>query len=186
MTDDPARFRSEKSAAPYGLGNKLARIIWIIAWTVLARWTPPPLWAWRRFLLRLFGAQIGSGAQVHPSVRIWLPARLAIGRNALIGPRVTLYNQGRISIGERSVVSQGAHLCASSHDVHDPRFALVERDIDVGSGCWIAAEAFVGPGVTMGDGAVLGARAVLFEGAEPMTIYRGNPATALKERKWHG
>ncbi|WP_337191251.1 putative colanic acid biosynthesis acetyltransferase [Parapontixanthobacter aurantiacus] len=186
MTDDPARFRTEKSAASYGLGNKLARIIWVFAWTVLARWTPPPLWAWRRSLLRLFGAQVGRGAQVHASVRIWLPARLAIGRNALIGPRVTLYNQGRISIGERSVVSQGAHLCASSHNVRDPGFGLVEREIAVGSGCWIAAEAFVGPGVTMGDGAVLGARAVLFEDAEPMTIYRGNPATALKERQWRG
>ena len=85
-------------------------------------------------------------------------------------------------MGARSIVSQGAHLCASSHDIADPHFQLVLRPITIGEGCWIAAEAFVGPGVTIGDGAVLAARAALFVDAAPLGVYRGNPATLLKER----
>ena len=95
---------------------------------------------------------------------------------------VELYNQGTITIGPRCVVSQRAHLCASTHDASDPDFALVVRPVVLRQACWIAAEAFVGPGVTMGEGAVLAARGALFEDAEPMTIYRGNPATAVRQR----
>lgn len=174
--------RPLEGGASFSLGNRLARVLWGAAWLVLARFTPPPLHGWRRLVLRAFGARVAAGARVHGSAAIWLPANLDLGENSLIGPRVRLYNQGKITIGPRSVVSQGAHLCASSHDVRDPHFQLVLRPIAVGTGCWVAAEAFVGPGVTMQDGSVLAARGVLFEDAEPEMIYRGNPATPLKPR----
>lgn len=168
--------------ASFSLSNRLLRAVWAIAWLVLARWTPPPLHGWRRLVLIAFGAKMGPGARVYASAVIWLPANLELGANALIGPRVRLYNQGRIVIGPGSVISQGAHICASSHDLRDPHFQLVLRPISIGRDCWVAADAFVGPGVRMGDGCVLAARGALFTASGSWTVYRGNPAVAVKPR----
>ena len=167
----------------YGLAHKAERAAWQCAWLLLARWTPPPLFAWRAWLLRVFGARIGANVRIHASARIWRPRNLACEDGVLIGPGAIIYNQGRIAIGRGSVVSQRAHLCAGTHDVHDRHFAHVERPIRLGAGCWVAAEAFVGPGVEMEDGAVLGARGALFEDAQAMTIYRGNPAMPIGARR---
>jgi putative colanic acid biosynthesis acetyltransferase WcaF len=180
---DASRSRPLLGGPSFSLGNRLLRAVWGLAWLLLARFTPPQLSGWRRLLLRLFGARVGPGARVHGSARIWMPANLELGANALIGPGALIYNQGRIAIGARSVISQRAHLCASTHDIADPDFQLVLRPIAIGEGCWIAAEAFVGPGVTMGDRAVLGARGALFADAEAGGVYSGNPAVLLKQRR---
>ena len=180
---DARTTRPLEGGPSFSLGNRLARVVWGAAWLVLARFTPPPLHGWRRLVLRAFGARVARGARVHGSAAIWLPTNLDLGENCLIGPRVRIYNQGRISIGARSVVSQGAHLCASSHDLRDPHFQLVLRPIRLGARCWVAAEAFVGPGVTMYDGAVLAARGVLFRDAAAGMVHQGNPATPIKPRK---
>ena len=174
--------RPLEGGASFSLGNRLFRLVWMTAWVLLARFTPPPLHGWRRLVLRAFGAKVGKGARVHASVSVWLPANLELGDQALIGPGVRLYNQGRISIGARSVISQRAHICASTHDVRDPLFQLVVRPVCIGAQCWVAAEAFVGPGVTMGDRSVLGARGALFSDAEPDAVYAGNPAAFVKPR----
>jgi putative colanic acid biosynthesis acetyltransferase WcaF len=171
-----------EGGASFSLGNRLFRVLWMTGWLVLARFTPPPLHAWRRMVLRWFGADIAPGARIHASVRIWHPANLRVGTHALIGPGALLYNQGHITIGARSIISQRAHICASTHDVRDPCFQLLLRPIVIGQDCWVAAEAFVGPGVTMADQAVLGARGVLLADAEPGMIYRGNPAEKLRPR----
>jgi putative colanic acid biosynthesis acetyltransferase WcaF len=167
----------------FSLRNRLMRVIWNVGWLVLCRFTPPPLHRWRAFVLRAFGARVGRGARVHASVKIWLPANLDLGAAVLIGPGARLYNQGQIRIGEHTVVSQRAHLCASSHDLADPHFQLILRPIAIGKGCWIAAEAFVGPGVTMGDRSVLAARGVLFGDAGADGVYSGNPAMLFKRRE---
>jgi putative colanic acid biosynthesis acetyltransferase WcaF len=180
---DAARTRPLEGGASFSLGNRLARVAWGLAWLLLARWTPPPLHAWRRLVLRAFGARIAPSARVHASVSVWLPANLTLGANTLIGPGARIYNQGHIAIGPRTVISQGAYLCASSHDVSDPAFQLVLRPIAIGEQCWVAADAFVGPGVTMEDRSVLAARGALFEDAAADTIYRGNPAAPVKQRR---
>lgn len=180
---DASKTRPMEGGASFSLGNRLLRVVWGLTWLVLARFTPPPLHAWRRLVLRAFGADIARGARVHASVSIWLPANLSLGENALIGPGARLYNQGHITIGARTVVSQRAHICASTHDVNDPEFQLQLRPVTIGEQCWVAAEAFVGPGVTMGDRSVLAARGALFSAAEPDTIYTGNPAVRLKQRE---
>ncbi|MFM5918592.1 MAG: putative colanic acid biosynthesis acetyltransferase [Novosphingobium sp.] len=174
--------RPLEGGASFSLGNRLFRVLWMATWLVLARFTPPPLHGWRRFVLRLFGADVGRNARVHASASIWLPANLELGEHVLIGPGVRLYNQGRITIGARSVISQRAHICASTHDITDPLFQLVVRPVTIGQQCWVAAEAFVGPGVTMGDRSVLGARGALFTSAEPDGVYGGNPAAFIKLR----
>jgi len=182
-----ARTSKPLSGGPsFSLGNRVLRVIWGLTWLLLCRFTPPPLHGWRRLVLRAFGAKVAQGARVHGSVVIWLPANLELGANCLIGPRVRLYNQGRITIGAGTVISQGAHICASSHDVRDPHFQLVLRPVQIGDGCWVAAEAFVGPGVTMRDRAVLAARGALFCDAEADTIYRGNPASPIGPRRLGG
>lgn len=180
---DANSSRPLEGGASFTIGNRAARAMWTIAWLGLARWTPPPLHRWRRLVLIAFGAKLGAGARVHASAKIWLPANLQLGANALIGPGVRLYNQGRIVVGSRSVVSQGAHICASSHDIRDSHFQLVLRPVTIGDNCWVAADAFVGPGVSMGDGSVLAARGALFEDCSSWTVYRGNPATAIKVRE---
>ena len=172
----------KRHKASFTLTNKLVRVVWGVTWLVLGRFTPPPLWGWRRLLLRAFGARVGRGVRVYGSTRIWLPANLTLGNGALIGRRVNIYNQGTIRVGRHSVVSQDASLCASSHNVEDPGFPLITRPIAIGDNVWIAAEAFVGPGVTIGDGAVLGARGVAMRPLEPWVYYAGNPAVRLKDR----
>lgn len=179
----PLDARTTGAGGPsFTLRNRAERAAFSIVWALLARWTPPPLHGWRCWLLRRFGARIGRRVRLYASTSVWHPAFLAIGDDAIVGPRVRLYNQGRIAIGARAVVSQGAHLCASTHDAADPHFQLVLRPITVGEDAWIAAEAFVGPGVRVGGGAVLGARAAAFRDLEPWTIHGGNPARALKPR----
>ena len=184
---DAAQSRAIEGGASFSLGNRITRVVWGIAWLVFARFTPPPLHRWRRLVLLAFGARIGRGARVHASVAIWLPHNLEVGEQVLIGPGARIYNQGTITVGAWSVISQRAHLCASTHRVDDPGFQLECRPIAVGERCWVAAEAFVGPGVTMGDGSVLAARGVLFDNATTDGIYRGNPAALVRQRtRRHG
>jgi putative colanic acid biosynthesis acetyltransferase WcaF len=180
---DASQTRPLEGGASFSLGNRLVRVIWSLVWLIFARFTPPALHGWRRLLLIAFGAQVGRGARVHGSARIWLPVNLELGAHCLIGPGVRLYNQGRIEIGSKTVVSQGAHICASTHDIGDPHFQLVLRPISVGNQAWIAAEAFVGPGVEIGDRAVIGARAALFDDAAADGVYSGNPAVLVKQRQ---
>lgn len=183
---DAAQSGSRHGGPSFSLANRLRRAAWAVIWTLLAAWTPPPLHRWRLLLLRLFGARIGRNCRLYRSTSVWDPGNLTLGDNVLIGPGAIIYNQGHITIGTGSVISQRAHLCASSHRISDRHFQLVLKPIVIGADCWVAAEAFVGPGVTMRDGAVLGARGVLFDDAEAWTVYRGNPAVAIANRRHKG
>jgi putative colanic acid biosynthesis acetyltransferase WcaF len=167
----------------FGLGLRVRRVIWSLLWTSLAAWTPPQFSPWRILLLKLFGARIHPGAAIAASVRVWLPRNLEMGPCASIGPGVDCYNMAPIKIGARSVVSQRAFLCAGTHDISDERFPLRVRPIVIGDDVWVASEAFVGPGVHIGNGCVLGARGCAFEDLTEWTVYRGNPATIVKQRK---
>lgn len=134
-------------------------------------------------MLRLFGAKIGRHVQIHPSVRIFLPWNLEVGDWSSIGFDALVYNLGRVTIGERVTISQRAHLCAGSHDYRDSAMLLLKPPIHVGDGAWICADAFVGPGVTVGEGAVLGARSVVMRDVERNSVMAGNPARRVAERK---
>ena len=183
MTEPLEPHDGQRHSPSFSLTNKLQRVLWGVTWFALCRFTPPPFWAWRRFVLRLFGARIGAGARVYGSVKIWLPANLELGDGVLIGREVNCYNQGRITIDRDVVVSQNASLCASTHDINDPSFPLLVRPIRIRAHAWIAAEAFVGPGVTVGEGAVLGARGVAMRDLEEWAFHSGNPAVMLKPRR---
>lgn len=175
--------RPLEGGASFSLANRLVRLAFAVCWLVLARWTPRQFNPLRVAVLRLFGAKVGRGATVYGSARIWLPAHLDLGANATLGPGVECYCMAPVTIGDGTIVSQRAHLCAGTHDHRDPAFQLIARPIVIGAQCWVAAEAFVGPGVTVGDGAVLGARACAFADLLPWTVYSGNPAIAVATRQ---
>jgi putative colanic acid biosynthesis acetyltransferase WcaF len=179
---DAERSNPLAGGPSFPLSNRLLRACWMLTWAVLASWTPPPLRAWRRLLLRSFGATMGAGSDVRGTARVWYPPHLHMEERALVGPHVNCYNMAPIRIGKGAIVSQGAHLCAGSHDISSPAFQLVTRPITIGAQAWIAAEAFVGPGVDVGEGVVLGARSVAFRSLEPWGVYAGNPATRIKQR----
>lgn len=179
---DATRVNPLEGGPSFSLRNRLLRAAWNVSWAVLASWTPPPMRSWRRFLLKLFGAQLGASCDVRGSARVWYPPHLHLEDRAVLAERVNCYNMAPITLGRAALVSQGAHLCAGTHDISSPTFQLKASPITIGPGAWIAAEAFVGPGVIVGDGAVLGARSVAFRSLEPWTVYGGNPARPLKVR----
>jgi putative colanic acid biosynthesis acetyltransferase WcaF len=170
----------------FTLRNRLIRLLWRVVWFTLASWTPPYFRAWRRLILRAFGAQIAPTADIYSSVQIWLPSNLEMGEYSNLGPMVNCYSMDKITLGAYASVSQGAHLCAGTHDIDDPYFQLVTKPIAIGDNAWVATEAFVGPGVRIGEGAVLGARAVTFSDLEPDTVYIGNPAKPIRRRSLGG
>jgi putative colanic acid biosynthesis acetyltransferase WcaF len=169
--------------ASFSLGNRRRRALWNFAWLVLFRFSPRPMHGWRAMLLRAFGARIGRGVHVYPGVRIWAPWNLSIGDESGIADGAILYNMAPITIGERCVISQGAHLCGGSHDIDSRNFQLIVAPIVLESNVWICAEAFVGLGVRVAQGCVVGARAVLTKSAaEPWTVWVGNPASSRRKR----
>lgn len=174
--------KPQEGGATFSLRHRLFRLAWSLAWTTLCAWTPPSFRPWRRMVLRLFGASIAPTSGIYGSVRIWYPPHLQVGHHAFIGPGVRVYNMAPVRFGDYSLASQGAHICAGTHEIDDVYFQLVARPIEIGAHAWIAAEAFVGPGVRIGEGAVLGARAVAFRDLAPWSVYAGNPATRLRER----
>lgn len=183
---DAGAARPLQGGPSFALRLRLSRLLFGVCWTLFAAWTPPFLRGWRRCLLIAFGARIGKGAIVYGSVRIWNPALLKMGEYAVLGRRVNCYNQAPITLGAFVTVSQDVTLCAGTHDYEDPNFQLRTRPIVIEAYSWIAAEAFVGPGVQVGAYAVLGARGVAMSDLEPATVYAGNPAVPIKRRKLAG
>lgn len=166
----------------FSVGHRLFRAAWNVAWLLLASWTPPPLHRWRVFLLRLFGADVHLTARVYSTAKVWYPPNLEMHAHAVIGPGVDCYCMDRIVIGEKAIISQRAFLCGGTHDITDANFQLQPRPITIGANAWVAAEAFVGPGIRVGERAVIGARGVLVKDAEPDGVYAGNPARRIKNR----
>ncbi len=137
---------------------------------------------WRCFLLRLFGAKIGSDAIVRPTARFTYPWKVEIGDCVWIGDDVVFYSLDRITIGSHCVVSQKTYLCTGSHDSSDPAFGLITAPIAVGNGAWIAADCFIAAGVKIGANALISARSSVFKDMPAGYICRGTPCQALKPR----
>ena len=167
----------------FSLRNRLGRIVWGLTSFLLFRFSPKPLYAWRSFLLRCFGAKVGHGVHVYPGVKIWAPWNLKLEDESGIASGVILYSQGKITIGKRTVVSQGAHLVTGTHDYSDVGFPLITKPIHIGDYAWIATEAFIHPGVTIGAGCVIGARSVVNRDMPAWMVCAGHPCKPLKARK---
>lgn len=167
----------------FSFSNKIARIIWSITYWVLFRPFNLNIFRpWRVFLLKLFGAKVGYKANIYASVKIWAPWNLTIGKFSSLGPAVDCYNQGKIIIGNNTVISQKTYLCASTHDFTVSNFPLVVKFINIKDQVWIAADSFIAPGVSIGQGAVVGARSAVFKDVEAWEVVGGNPARFIKKR----
>ncbi|WP_455625879.1 putative colanic acid biosynthesis acetyltransferase [Parabacteroides sp.] len=163
--------------------HQVIRLLWSIVWAVFARPLPRSVGSgWKRFLLRLFGARIHATAVVYSSAKVYYPANLKMNAYSCLASEVDCYNVDWIEIGANSTVSQGAYLCTASHDITNPLNPLITAPIVIKDQAWIAADAFVGMGVTIGQGAVVGACAAVFKDVEPWTVVGGNPAQFIKKR----
>lgn len=169
--------------SPLGTGNRLLRAAWNLVWALLFRPSPVPCFAWRNFLARLFGAKLGKGVHLYPSARIWGPWNLEMGDYSSLAGRVDCYCVDRVQIGPHATVSQYSYLCTATHDIAHPHMRLVTAPIQIGEGAWVCADAFVGPGVKVGEGAVVGARASVFKDVEAWSVVGGNPARFIKMRE---
>jgi putative colanic acid biosynthesis acetyltransferase WcaF len=170
--------------ASFSLRNRLARALWGVVWLLLFRPSPRPFHAWRRLLLRAFGARLGQHVHIHASVNIWAPWQLRVGNRVGIASGVTLYNMAPMDLGDGCVISQGAHLCGGSHDIDAPNFQLLARPICLQKDVWVCADAFVGMGVCIAEGCVLAARSVAMKSIpQPWTVWAGHPAKYLRARQ---
>ncbi|MBU2995650.1 putative colanic acid biosynthesis acetyltransferase [Cellulophaga baltica] len=164
--------------------NKILRVVWSITYIFLFRpFTLRIFKKWRVLVLKCFGADISWTAMINSSTKIWAPWNLKMHDYACLGPKVDCYNQGKITIGKNATISQKSYLCASSHDYTSKKHELYLAPIYIEENSWVAAESFIGPGVTIGQGSVVGARAAVFKNVEAWTIVGGNPAKFIKKRE---
>jgi putative colanic acid biosynthesis acetyltransferase WcaF len=167
----------------FSLKNKIGRLIWNIACILLFRPFVSRLFKkWRILILKCFGAKVAWSSHIYASVTIWAPWNLQIGENSSLGPNVDCYNQGKIRIGSNTIISQKTYLCASTHDYTKKDFPLLLKPITIGNSVWVAADAFIGPNVSIGDEAIVAARAVVISNVETKAIMGGNPAKLIKFR----
>lgn len=173
----------EKYIDNYTIWNKLKRLCWNICCFILFRPFALPIFkGWRSFILRIWGAKIGKGSVIHASSNIWAPWNLEVGQRTCIGPNTIIYNPGKIILGNKVAISQYSYLCTATHNYESKLHTLYWKTIYIHDRAWVAADSFVGPGVTIGEGAVIGARAVVFKDVEPWTVVGGNPAKYIKDR----
>lgn len=166
----------------FSLGNRLRRVCWNLFGTLFFRPTLRPMNEWRTSVLRLFGAKIGKGCTVKATVKVWAPWNLVMGDYSALADDVNVYSMAKITIGDRVVVSQGTHLCAGTHDYQSKNFQLYAVPITIEDQVWLCTESFVGPGVTVHEGAVLGARGVATKDLPAWTVCAGNPCRPIKPR----
>lgn len=167
----------------FSASNRMRRLVWNTAWMLLCRWTPAPLHAWRAAVLRLFGAKMGSDCHVYGSARVWAPWNLVCEDHVAIGPGAEVYNPCTIELRSHVILSQNSYVCGATHDDNDPAFPLLGYRMTLEAYAWICARAAVGPGVRVGQGAVLGLQSVATRDLEPWTVYGGSPAVKLRDRR---
>lgn len=156
--------------------------LWAYTWALLCAWTPKPLNRWRLVVLRAFGATLHGTPFIHQRVRIHIPWNLTVHDRAAVGDRANLYSMDVIEIGARAIVAQEVYLCTGTHDFDDPKLPLQTAPIRVGEDAFVAARAFVMPGLTIGARAIVGAASVVTRDVPPDVLAAGNPCRVLKAR----
>lgn len=183
----PVNVDLTQSITHWGWRMKIVRGLWTYGMEPVVRWLPKSCSFIRIGALRLFGARIGKRCLVLPGVRVLMPWHLSLDEFVAIGRSVEVYNFAHVRIRRMTVVSQRCFLCTGSHDYLDPTMPLIWKPIDIGSECWVAAEAFIGPGVSIANGVVVGARTAVSRSiGTPWTVWAGNPAKFIKTRHMKG
>jgi putative colanic acid biosynthesis acetyltransferase WcaF len=179
LTGDHAVNRASRK---YSRAEQIQRVAWALGrW--LIRLSPRPCFAWRRGVLRLFGARVGSHVNVYPTTHLYMPWNVELGDWAALGEDVLVYSLGKVRIGRSVTLSYRSHVCAGTHDLNDPALPLLKPPVVIEEAAWVGTEAFIGPGVTVGAGAIVGARAVVVKDVAPLDIVAGNPARIVSRRE---
>jgi putative colanic acid biosynthesis acetyltransferase WcaF len=174
----PLDVKANRAARKYSRHEQALRMLWAFGrWLMVL--SPHPCYAWRRWVLRLFGARVGREARVHSTTVVYMPWNVELGDESAIGQEVFIYSLGRVSIGARATVSYRTHVCAGTHDFTDPTLPLLKPAVTIAEDAWVGTEAFIGPGVTVGRGAIVAARAVVVKDVEPLTLVGGHPAREI-------
>jgi putative colanic acid biosynthesis acetyltransferase WcaF len=156
--------------------------MWWLVQSTLFCLSPQFMYAWRRWLLCLFGAKIGQGVLIRSSARVTYPWKLTIGNYSWVGDDTVLYNLGKIEIGSNVAIAHRVYLCTGFHDYENPNFTIRESSITVEDEVWLPNDVFIGPGVRIGHGTVVGARSSVFHDLPPMMLCYGNPAKPIRSR----
>ena len=156
--------------------------LWWLTQAIFFRNSPQFLYGFRRFLLRLFGANIGKKVVIRPTVKITYPWKVSIGDYSWIGDDVVLYSLGNIEIGKNVVISQKSYICAASHDYLQLDFPIFVGVVIIQDECWLATDVFVAPGVTIHKGTVIGARSSVYKDLPANKVCIGNPAKIVRNR----
>ncbi|PXA03671.1 putative colanic acid biosynthesis acetyltransferase [Coraliomargarita sinensis] len=164
--------------------NKIARGLWGVAYVLLFRPSPRPFFAWRRLLLRMFGASVQSSALIYSSARIWAPWQLRMEAGSCLGDFVDCYNVAPVQLKQGAVVSQYSFLCTATHDFDDPAHPLMTAPITLERRSWVAADVFVAPGVTIAEGSVVLARSTVLKDTEAWMVLGGVPLRKIRERRF--
>jgi putative colanic acid biosynthesis acetyltransferase WcaF len=162
--------------------SRLKEALWVLFRAVFFLSSLPWPSALRVLLLRLFAARIGKDAVIRSRVNIWFPWRLNIGNHVWLGEEVFILNLASVTIESHVCISQRAFLCTGSHDHRKREFPLITKPIVVHSGCWIAAQVFVGPGVEIGLNSVVSAGSIVLNDVPPNVVVQGNPAQVVGTR----
>jgi len=177
-------YIGQNPRSPYTRAELVRRLAWSAVQATLFRFSPRPCHTFRAHLLRLFGAQIPEPTKVviFPTARVTFPWKLSLAPRSMVGPRVTLYNLAPITLHRGANLSQNCHLCAGTHDFTRWDMPLIAQPIVIGANAWLAADVFVGPGVSVGELCVVGARSVVVKSLPPRQICVGQPCRPIKER----
>jgi len=171
--------QSSREASPWSFRYQLRLLIWEYSWPMLCRWTPKHCNGWRIFILRCFGSVIHGRPFVHQRARIEHPWNLTLHHKACLGDRAHAYCIGAVNIGARACVAQEVYLCTGTHDFSHPHRPLQTAPIRIGTDAFIGARAFLLPGVSVGEGAIVGACSVVTRSVPAATLVAGNPARRM-------
>ena len=164
--------------------NQIKRLFWSIVWFIFAKPLPRSTGnQWKIFLLKLFGAKISKNATVYSSVKIYAPWNLEMHDYSCLAPEVDCYNVDKIIIGAHSTVSQKSFLCSASHDISKSSIPLITAPIVIKDQVWVGASVFIGMGVLIEQGAVVGATSSVYKNVESWTVVGGNPVKFIKKRE---
>jgi putative colanic acid biosynthesis acetyltransferase WcaF len=182
------QFTTYKQQSPYDSPRRKSELglllIWDLVWTVFCVWTPKPFNGWRLFWLQLFGCKMDGKPFVHQRARIDVPWNLTLHDRSCLGDRAHAYSLGEIELGARSTVAQETYLCAATHKFSDPKLPLQTAKITIGDDAFLAARVFVMPGISIGDGALIGACSVVTQDMPPWTVCAGHPCAPIRKREF--
>lgn len=175
---------SKYDNSEYKIGaNPIKRLFWYFTNEFFFKNSLFPFYSFKIFLLRLYGAKVGKGVIIKPSVNIKYPWRLKIGNHVWIGENVWIDNLADVEIGDNCCISQGALLLCGNHNYKKSTFDLITKNIKLEDGVWIGAKCVVTGGVVCRSHSLLTVNSVAVSNLEPYSIYKGNPAVFIKERK---